>query len=89
MVVPTNDVVTPSAAALQVFETAAQPKKLVIIPGGHFDASNTSASDAVPNLLQPQPISLSNPRVRWHLIARLFSGPPRPRLRRRTRPQGL
>jgi uncharacterized protein len=38
MVVPTNDVVTPSAAALQVFETAAQPKKLVIIPGGHFDA---------------------------------------------------
>jgi uncharacterized protein len=38
MVVSTNDVVTPSAAALQVFETAAQPKKLVIIPGGHFDA---------------------------------------------------
>jgi uncharacterized protein len=38
MVVSADDVVTPSAAALQVFETAAQPKKLVIIPGGHFDA---------------------------------------------------
>lgn len=38
MVVLTNDAVTPSAAALRVFETAAQPKKLVIVPGGHFDA---------------------------------------------------
>ena len=38
MVVASNDAVTPSALALQVFETAAQPKKLVIIPGGHFDA---------------------------------------------------
>jgi uncharacterized protein len=38
MVVASNDVVTPSAATLRVFESAAQPKKLVIIPGGHFDA---------------------------------------------------
>jgi dienelactone hydrolase len=38
MVVASNDVVTPSAPALHVFETAAQPKKLVLIPGGHFDA---------------------------------------------------
>jgi uncharacterized protein len=45
MVVPTNDVVTPTAAALRVFETAAQPKKLVIIPGGHFDAYRGPSSD--------------------------------------------
>jgi hypothetical protein len=38
VVVSADDVVTPSAATLQVFETAAQPKKLVIITGGHFDA---------------------------------------------------
>jgi uncharacterized protein len=38
LMVASNDAVTPSALALQVFETAAQPKKLVIIPGGHFDA---------------------------------------------------
>jgi dienelactone hydrolase len=38
MVVASNDAVTPSAPALRVFETAAQPKTLVIIPGGHFDA---------------------------------------------------
>jgi fermentation-respiration switch protein FrsA (DUF1100 family) len=28
-----------------VFETAAQPKKLVIIPGGHFDAYRGPSSD--------------------------------------------
>jgi fermentation-respiration switch protein FrsA (DUF1100 family) len=38
MVVAADDVVTPSGSALKVFETAAQPKKLVIIPGGHSDA---------------------------------------------------
>jgi uncharacterized protein len=38
MVVVRDDMVTPSAAALKVFETATHPKKLVIIPGGHFDA---------------------------------------------------
>lgn len=38
MVVASNDVVTPTGPTLRVFETAAQPKQLVIIPGGHFDA---------------------------------------------------
>jgi pimeloyl-ACP methyl ester carboxylesterase len=45
MVVASDDVVTPSSAALHVFETAAQPKKLVIIPGGHFDAYRGPSSD--------------------------------------------
>lgn len=45
MVVASDDVVTPSSAALQVFETAAHPKKLVIIPGGHFDAYRGLSSD--------------------------------------------
>ena len=37
MVVALKDRVTPSDSSLQAFESAAQPKKLVIIPGGHFD----------------------------------------------------
>ncbi|ORJ57901.1 alpha/beta hydrolase [Mycobacterium simiae] len=45
MVVLADDVVTPSEAALRVFETAAHPKRLVIVPGGHFDAYRGPASD--------------------------------------------
>jgi fermentation-respiration switch protein FrsA (DUF1100 family) len=38
MCVAENDVVTPTHLALASYETALQPKKLVVLPGGHFDA---------------------------------------------------
>jgi pimeloyl-ACP methyl ester carboxylesterase len=39
MVVAEDDnVVTPAEWAKEAFETAAEPKRLVVIPGGHFDA---------------------------------------------------
>ena len=39
MVIAENDdVVTPSEWAKEAYETAAEPKRLVTIPGGHFDA---------------------------------------------------
>ena len=34
----TNDVLTPTAFAIAAYEKALQPKKLEILPGGHFDA---------------------------------------------------
>jgi hypothetical protein len=33
-----NDVLTPSAFAIAAYEKALQPKRLEILPGGHFDA---------------------------------------------------
>ncbi len=33
-----GDVLTPSAFAIAAYEKALEPKKLVILPGGHFDA---------------------------------------------------
>lgn len=33
-----NDVLTPTHLAIEGFEQAREPKKLVILPGGHFDA---------------------------------------------------
>jgi fermentation-respiration switch protein FrsA (DUF1100 family) len=38
MLVARHDVLTPSELALATYETAREPKKLVILPGGHFDA---------------------------------------------------
>jgi len=38
VVVAQNDRVTPGEWTCAVYETAAQPKRLVFIPGGHFDA---------------------------------------------------
>ena len=38
MVVAENDVLTPTDLAVAAFERALQPKRLEIIPGGHFDA---------------------------------------------------
>lgn len=38
MVVADNDTLTPTDLAIEAFEKAREPKKLVIIPGGHFDA---------------------------------------------------
>jgi fermentation-respiration switch protein FrsA (DUF1100 family) len=38
MVVAENDTLTPTDVAIAAFETAREPKKLTILPGGHFDA---------------------------------------------------
>ncbi len=38
MLVSETDILTPTDLAISAFETARQPKKLVILPGGHFDA---------------------------------------------------
>ena len=38
MVVATNDTITLTDTALEAYERAHEPKKLVLIPGGHFDA---------------------------------------------------
>jgi hypothetical protein len=37
MIVATQDTVTLTDLALEAYERAHQPKKLVMIPGGHFD----------------------------------------------------
>ncbi len=37
MLVAENDVLTPAKLAIDGFEQAREPKKLVILPGGHFD----------------------------------------------------
>ncbi len=38
MVVAAGDVLTPADLALEAYERALEPKKLVLLPGGHFDA---------------------------------------------------
>jgi fermentation-respiration switch protein FrsA (DUF1100 family) len=38
MMVAENDILTPTDVAINAFENAREPKKLVILPGGHFDA---------------------------------------------------
>jgi len=38
MVVAYNDVLTPTDLAIEAFGRAREPKQLVVIPGGHFDA---------------------------------------------------
>lgn len=37
MIVGQNDVVAPTDLALGAYENALQPKKLALLPGGHFD----------------------------------------------------
>ena len=38
MIVAYNDVLTPTDLAIEAFGRAREPKELVILPGGHFDA---------------------------------------------------
>ena len=38
MCVAENDVLTPTDLAVAAFATANEPKRLAILPGGHFDA---------------------------------------------------
>ena len=40
MILASDDVITPTADARAAFDRAGQPKKLVIVPGRHFDAYN-------------------------------------------------
>jgi fermentation-respiration switch protein FrsA (DUF1100 family) len=41
MVVAAHDVLTPTDLALEAYNRALEPKKLVLLPGGHFDAYTT------------------------------------------------
>jgi fermentation-respiration switch protein FrsA (DUF1100 family) len=38
MIVAQNDTLTPTDLAIEAFGRAREPKQLVILPGGHFDA---------------------------------------------------
>jgi uncharacterized protein len=38
LVVAAGDVLTPADLALEAYERALEPKKLVVLPGGHFGA---------------------------------------------------
>ena len=38
MIVAVNDHLTPAELAIAAFDTAHEPKRLVLLPGGHFDA---------------------------------------------------
>jgi fermentation-respiration switch protein FrsA (DUF1100 family) len=37
MIVAEDDALTPAASAVEAFDRAAEPKRLVMLPGGHFD----------------------------------------------------
>jgi hypothetical protein len=45
MVVAPHDRVAPGELSLHAYESAAHPKKLVTIPGGHFDAYRGHAAN--------------------------------------------
>ncbi len=52
MMVAANDVLTPTDLALEAYNQALEPKKLVLLPGGHFDAYTTDfdrAAGAAPD----------------------------------------
>ena len=38
IIVAENDVLTPTDLAIEAYGRAREPKQLVILPGGHFDA---------------------------------------------------
>ncbi|WP_273889294.1 alpha/beta hydrolase [Rubrobacter naiadicus] len=41
-----NDILTPTDLAIEAYEVALEPKKLVILPGGHFDAYTTGFDES-------------------------------------------
>jgi fermentation-respiration switch protein FrsA (DUF1100 family) len=45
MIVAENDTATPSALALETYSRALEPKRLHILPGGHFDVYSGSNFD--------------------------------------------
>ncbi len=46
MIVARNDVITPTDLALSAYNRALEPKQLVLLPGGHFDAYTDNFEDA-------------------------------------------
>ena len=46
MIVAENDMPTPTDHAIETFGRAREPKQLVILPGGHFDAYVSGFQDA-------------------------------------------
>ena len=46
MIVARNDVITPTDLALSAYNRALEPKQLVLLPGGHFDAYTANFEDA-------------------------------------------
>ena len=46
MIVATHDTLTPTDLALEAYNRALEPKKLVLLPGGHFGAYTGSGFDA-------------------------------------------
>ena len=59
-----NDVLTPTDLAVAAYEKAREPKKLQILPGGHFDAYVTgfeASSLAGPRLVRGAPRPLGRP----------------------------
>ena len=51
MVIASEDVITPTVEEKQAFERAGEPKKLVVVPGRHFDAYRGPKHEA---FVQPQ-----------------------------------
>lgn len=54
MVIASDDVITPTAEEKQAFERAGEPKKLVVVPGRHFDAYHG-----------PKHEQFATPQVEW------------------------
>jgi uncharacterized protein len=51
MMVAENDILTPTDVAVAGFQNAREPKKLVILPGGHFDAYVAGFSQSSSNAI--------------------------------------
>lgn len=51
MVIASDDIITPTAEEKQAFERAGEPKKLVVVPGRHFEAYHGPKHEA---FVQPQ-----------------------------------
>jgi len=45
MIVASDDVITPTQASIDDFEKAGEPKKLIVVPGRHFDAYEGAAHE--------------------------------------------
>ena len=65
LLVAAGDHLVPAELAIAAYDTAHEPKKLVILPGGHFDAyvKGFDAGAPGPRLVRPAPGAL-RPRAR-------------------------
>ena len=46
MIIASDDVITPTALEKKTFDRAKEPKKLIVVPGRHFEAYNGPKHDA-------------------------------------------